>query len=116
VFAKERLLNELNEAINMSPSELRAWLRTDIAPITVATFKEAPSMEQSKKFLRLLGTPSSELSSIDCHFIQLMLHRIKYLKRSKHHIAPTKADWENSLRNLGYDVKKEVLKKQPSYY
>lgn len=116
MFAKERLVNELNEATNMSPSELRAWLRTDIAPITVATFKDAPSMEQSKKLLKLLCKPPAEYSSADYHFIQIILHRIKYLKRSKHHIAPTKKDWENSLRNLGYDVKKEVTKKQPSYY
>ncbi len=105
--AKERIYKELQNSINMSPAELRAWLRTDLAPITVANYPDCPSTEQSKKWLRVISKTPDELNGADCDFARIMLQRIKYLKRVKNRHGHSKLDWENSLRNLGFDVKKE---------
>tara|TARA_Y100000815_G_C13344230_1_gene501424 strand:+ start:2664 stop:3059 length:396 start_codon:yes stop_codon:yes gene_type:complete len=107
LFAKDRIYRELNQAINMSPSELGAWLRTDIAPLAVANYKDSPSLEQSKKLLKLLLKPFAEISAADCQFIQVMLQRLRYLKRCSNRDPQLQLDWENSLRNLGYDIRKE---------
>lgn len=107
MIAKDRVYKELHQAINMSPTELGAWLRTDIAPIAVANYKDSPSLEQSKKMLRLLMKPLADVNSADCQFLQIMLQRLRYLKRSRNREPNQKLDWENSLRNLGYDIRKE---------
>ncbi len=118
MFSRERLYKELHQATNMTPAELRAWLRTDIAPLTVANYKDSPSLEQSRKFLKVLSLQVEELTSADCQIIQTMLHRINYVKRSRNTHNASKADWENSLRNMGYDMRKEVkaVKKTSVYY
>ena len=102
----------------MTPAELRAWLRTDIAPLTVANYQDSPSLEQSRKFLKVLSLSLEELSAADCQIIQTMLHRINYVKRSRNTHNGLKRDWENSLRNMGYDLRKEekVPKKTSAYY
>ncbi|MEH6408330.1 MAG: DUF3140 domain-containing protein [Leeuwenhoekiella sp.] len=116
MFARERLYKELHQAINMSPAELRAWLRTDIAPITVANYSDAPSLEQSRKFLKLISLSVEELTTADCQLIQTMLHRLNYVKRCRNKVSDVRADWSNSLRNMGYDIRKEsILKKESSY-
>ncbi len=106
LFSKERLHNELLNATNMNAVELRAWLRTDIAPITVANYKDAPSLDLSNKLLRILMKSSDELTKTDCMIIQSVLQRIKYLKANRSKDSILRLDWENSLRNLGFDIKK----------
>ncbi|HEA28476.1 MAG TPA: DUF3140 domain-containing protein [Leeuwenhoekiella sp.] len=108
MYSKERVYNELHQTVNMTQAEFRAWLLTDLAPITVANYPDAPSMDKSKKLLRIMGKDVNELSSADCQFIQVIMHRINYLKRIKSKETHRKLDWENSLRNMGYDIKKEV--------
>ena len=108
VVAKEKIYKEIKDAINMTPAELRVWLRTDLAPITVANYQDCPSIEQSKKWLRIIGKDKEELTSADCDFARVMIQRLKYLKRVKNKNTHNKLDWENSLRNFGYDIKKEV--------
>lgn len=90
----------------MNAVELRAWLRTDIAPITVANYKDAPSLDLSNKLLRILMKSSDELTKTDCMIIQSVLQRIKYLKANRSKDSILRLDWENSLRNLGFDIKK----------
>ena len=118
MFSKNRLHQELKEATNMTAVELRAWLRTDIAPLTVANYDDAPSMDQSNKLLVLLMKDTEDLTKTDCLFIQSILQRIKYIKNTRSRQQHTKLDWENSLRNLGFDVKKKskTNKKQKAYY
>jgi len=101
----------------MSAVELRAWLRTDIAPITVANYKDAPSLDQSNKLLTILMKNTEDLTKTDCFFIQSILQRIKYLKNNRSRDGYARLDWENSLRNLGFDVKKQAkpLKKYKVY-
>ena len=117
MFSKERLHNELIQSTNMSAVELRAWLRTDIAPITVANYKDAPSLDQSNKLLTILMKNTEDLTKTDCFFIQSILQRIKYLKNNRSRDGYARLDWENSLRNLGFDVKKQAkpLKKYKVY-
>jgi len=110
LFSKERLHNELLNATNMNAVELRAWLRTDIAPITVANYKDAPSLDLSNKLLRILMKTTDELTRTDCLIIQSVLQRIKYLKANRSRDSFLHLDWENSLRNLGYDLKKTGTK------
>ena len=110
LFSKERLHNELLNATNMNAVELRAWLRTDIAPITVANYKDAPSLDLSNKLLRILMKTTEELNRTDCLIIQSVLQRIKYLKANRSRDSFLRLDWENSLRNLGYDLKKSATK------
>lgn len=109
MLSTERIYAELHRTINMSQAELRAWLLTDLAPLTVANYPDAPSMEKSKKLLGIIGKDKSELSSADCQFVQVILHRINYLKRVRSKERHRKLDWENTLRNMGYDIKKEAL-------
>jgi len=118
LFSKERLHNELLQSVNMTAVELRAWLRTDIAPITVANYKDAPSLDQSNRLLMILMKSTDELTKTDCFFIQSILQRIKYLKNNRSTDRYARLDWENSLRNLGYDIKKQVkaTKKAKAYY
>lgn len=112
---RESIYKELHQTINMSPAELRVWLRTDLAPITVANYSDAPSMEQSKKWLRIISKNSDELTNADCDFARIILQRIKYLKRIKIRAGHNKMDWENSLRNMGFDLKKEKKTFNPMY-
>tara|TARA_R110002012_G_scaffold63515_5_gene167152 strand:- start:799 stop:1155 length:357 start_codon:yes stop_codon:yes gene_type:complete len=107
LYSKNRLHQELKEATNMKAVELRAWLRTDIAPLTVANYDDAPSMDQSNKLLVIFMKDTEDLTKSDCLFIQSILQRIKYIKNTRSRVPHTKLDWENSLRNLGYDVKKK---------
>ncbi|MGB3776436.1 MAG: DUF3140 domain-containing protein [Leeuwenhoekiella sp.] len=107
MLSKERIYKELHQTINMSQAEFRAWLLTDLAPITVANYPDTPSMDKSKKLMKILGKDLNELSVADCQFVQVILHRINYLKRIKSKERDRRLDWENSLRNMGYDVKKE---------
>ena len=102
----------------MTAVELRAWLRTDIAPITVANYKDAPSLDQSNRLLMILMKSTDELTKTDCFCIQSILQRIKYLKKNRSTDRYARLDWENSLRNLGYDIKKQVkaTKKAKAYY
>jgi len=118
LFSKERLHNELMQSTNMSAVELRAWLRTDIAPITVANYKDAPSLDQSNKLLTILMKNTEELTRTDCFFIQSILQRIKYLKNNRSKEGYARLDWENSLRSLGYDIKKQLkpAKKSKAYH
>ena len=118
MFSKNRLHQELKEATNMTAVELRAWLRTDIAPLTVANYADAPSMEKSNKLLVLLMKGSEELTKSDCLFIQSILQRIKYIKNTRSREPHSKLDWENTLRNLGFDIKKKLKtkKKEKAYY
>ncbi|MFI8380476.1 DUF3140 domain-containing protein [Leeuwenhoekiella sp. NPDC079379] len=118
MFSKNRLHQELKEATNMKAVELRAWLRTDIAPLTVANYDDAPSMDQSNKLLVILMKDSEDLTKADCLFIQSILQRIKYIKNTRSNVQHTKLDWENSLRNLGFDVKKKEKskKKEKEFY
>lgn len=108
MFSRERIYNELHRTVNMTPAELRAWLLTDLAPLTVANYPDAPSMEKSKKLLSIMGKDMTELSNADCQFVQVILHRINYLKRVKSKELHRKLDWENTLRNMGYDIRKEA--------
>jgi hypothetical protein len=117
MLSKDRIYTELHQTVNMTQPELRAWLLTDLAPITVANYPDAPSMDKSKKLLRILDKEKDEISMADCQFVQVILHRINYLKRIKSKERHRKLDWENSLRNMGYDIKKEGIKaeKQVEY-
>ena len=102
----------------MNAVELRAWLRTDIAPITVANYKDAPSLDLSNKLLRILMKTTPELTKTDCLIIQSVLQRINYLKANKSKDRFFRLDWENSLRNLGYDIKKSPshVQKSKAYF
>ena len=106
---KETVYKELHDTINMSPAELRAWLYTDLAPITVANYPDAPSLDESKKWLGIVGKSVDELSNSDCAFAKGMIEHIKFLKGIKSREMHRKLDWENSLRNMGYDVKRKPL-------
>lgn len=115
--SKERIYTELHQTVNMSQAEFSAWLMTDLAPITVANYPDAPSMDKSKKLLRIMDKEKDELSAADCQFVQVILHRINYLKRIKSKEHYRRLDWENSLRNMGYDIKKDTrpVEKQFEY-
>ena len=63
MLSKERIYKELHRTINMTQAEFRAWLLTDLAPITVANYPDAPSMDKSKKLLQIIGKDKDELSS-----------------------------------------------------
>jgi hypothetical protein len=117
MLSKDRIYTELHQTLNMTQVEFRAWLMTDLAPITVANYPDAPSMDKSKKLLRIMDKEKDELSTADCQFVQVILHRINYLKRIKSKESYRRLDWENSLRNMGYDIKKDLHKaeKQVEY-
>ena len=61
---------------------------------------------------------TEELTKTDCFFIQSILQRIKYLKNNRSREGYARLDWENSLRNLGFDVKKQIkpARKIKAYY
>ncbi|WP_031426039.1 DUF3140 domain-containing protein [Flavimarina sp. Hel_I_48] len=117
MLLKDKTYKELHQTLNMSQAEFRAWLMTDLAPITVANYPDAPSMDKSKKLLQIMGKDKEELTTSDCQFVKIILLRIHYLKRIKSKEQYRKLDWENSLRNMGYDIKKEArkLEKQVEY-
>lgn len=110
---RETVYKELHATINMSPAELRAWLYTDLAPITVANYPKTPSLDESKKWLGIVGKTVHELSYSDCIFAKAMIEHIAFLKRIKNRETHQKLDWENSLRNVGFDVKKKANDYRP---
>ncbi|MGB5942329.1 MAG: DUF3140 domain-containing protein [Leeuwenhoekiella sp.] len=106
MHSKDRIYKDLLAQINMSPAELRAWLRTDLAPITVANYSNCIPIETSRKLLKIISKSESEINSADFGFIKQFLQRLLYLKRATHLKNQNRNDWENSLRNMGYDVRK----------
>lgn len=115
MLSKDRIYTDLHKTINMTQAEFSAWLLTDLAPITVANYPDAPSMDKSKKLLRIMDKNKEDLSTADCQFVQVILHRINYLKRIKSKEHYRKLDWENSLRNMGYDIKKETCQVEKQF-
>jgi DNA topoisomerase VI subunit B len=106
---REQIYQEFKEAVNMTPSELEKWLKTDESK--EVGYKEKDNSESvghksGRKIIDILNTKKSDLTDSDyAHMRKVVgyVHRHK-AQRPSGNIDDT--PWRYSLKNWGHEPKK----------
>ena len=106
-----RISKAFGEAVNMSPAELRAWLKTDESRKVGFTRRgetESVGRQSAKKILAIRAKPVADLTDADYRHMKKVIGYCRRHLAQRPHAYKTGGDvtdtrWRWSLMNWGHD-------------
>jgi hypothetical protein len=103
---RERVARDFAQAVNMSASELRRWLRTDqsrsVGWKASGSESESVGHASGRRIVAILGKRPSELSDADYSHMRKVVGFVRrHLAQEPANIATSR--WRYSLMNWGHD-------------
>lgn len=101
-YVSDDLWQEFHGEINMSPDELRAWLREE------GSRRQDIATEATEAVLDILSKPRDELTEEDAAVMESVMGRIRLERREALHPAAGDDAWRHRLMALGHDPGKDA--------
>ena len=101
-YVSDDLWREFRLEVNMSPDEVRAWLREE------GSRRQDIATEATEAVLDVLSKPRDELTEEDAAIMESVMGRIRLERREALHPAAGENAWRHRLMALGHDPEKEA--------
>lgn len=107
---KEEIYKSFNEHVNMSPSELKDWLKTDEAKNSGQGSEDGKSIgfQSGEKIVKIKEKHKADLFEQDYEHMQKVKGYIARHKAQQPKGNITETTWRYSLKNWGYDPCKDI--------
>lgn len=104
------IYREFNDAVNMTPSELKDWLQSDESQSTGQDSGdgEAIGHKSGKKIIRIKDKNKDDLSDADYDHMKKVISYVKRHRAQKPQGDIKDSKWRYSLKNWGHDPCKEL--------
>jgi hypothetical protein len=101
----EQLIQEFNEAVNMTRKELKDWLRTDESQSVGQSDEggESKGHEAGRKIVEILDKKKSDYSSDDIDHMRRVVSYVHRHQSQKPSGDVEDSNWRYSLLNWGHD-------------
>ena len=101
----EQVIEEFNEAVNMSVDELRDWLQTDESKSVGQSDDggESKGHESGRKIVEILGKNSSDYTDVDMDHMRRVVSYVHRHQAQKPEGDIEDSNWRYSLLNWGHD-------------
>ena len=101
----EQVIQEFNEAVNMTRKELKDWLRTDESQSVGQSDEggESKGHESGRKIVEILDKKKSDYSSDDIDHMRRVVSYVHRHQSQKPEGDMKDSNWRRSLLNWGHD-------------
>src|SRR5215207_2955537 len=103
--SKEQVIQEFNEAVNMSRKELEEWLQTDESKSVGQSDDggESKGHESGRKIVEILDKNKTDYSSDDIDHMRRVVSYVHRHQSQKPEGDVKNSNWRRSLLNWGHD-------------
>jgi hypothetical protein len=103
--SNEQVVQEFNEAVNMTPMELEEWLQTDESKSVGQSDGggESEGHESGRKIVEILGKNKTDYSSDDIDHMGRVVSYVHRHRSQKPEGDVKDSNWRRSLLNWGHD-------------
>ncbi|QLG46575.1 DUF3140 domain-containing protein [Costertonia aggregata] len=108
--SNEEIYDEFYDAVNMTPSELEDWLKTDKSKDVGQDSGdgEAIGHKSGKKIIEIKNKNKADLNDADYDHMNNVVGYVNRHKAQKPKSDIKTSDWRYSLKNWGHDPCKEL--------
>ena len=101
----DQVIQEFDEAVNMTRKELEEWLKTDESKSVGQSDggSESKGHESGRKILQILDKNKTDYSSDDIDHMRRVVSYVHRHQSQKPEGDVKNSNWRPSLRNWGYD-------------
>jgi hypothetical protein len=101
----EQVVEEFDEAVNMSPKELEEWLETEESKEVGQKDggSESKGHESGRKIVEILGKNNSDYTDEDLDHMRRVVSYLHRHQAQKPNSAVEDSKWRYSLMNWGHD-------------
>lgn len=106
---QKEIFQEFNKLVNMTPSALEKWLKTDESKSVGWDSGDGESIghKSGEKIIGILNKKKSDLKDTDYHHMQKVVGYVKRHLAQKPHGDVSESNWNYSLKNWGHDYAKK---------
>jgi hypothetical protein len=103
--SNEQVIQEFDEAVNMTPKELEGWLQTEESKSVGQSDGggESKGHESGRKILQILGKNKTDYSSDDIDHMRRVVSYVHRHQSQKLEGDVKDSNWRRSLLNWGHD-------------
>lgn len=102
--SNEQVIQEFNEAVNMTRKELEEWLQTDESKsVGQSDGGESKGHESGRKIVEILGKNRTDYSSYDIDHMRQVVSYVHRHQSQKPEGDVNNSNWHRSLLNWGHD-------------
>jgi hypothetical protein len=103
--SNEQVVQEFNEAVNMTRKELEEWLQTDESKSVGQSDGggESEAHESGRKIVEILGKKNTDYSSDDIDHMRRVVSYVHRHRSQKPEGDVKDSNWRRSLLNWGHD-------------
>jgi hypothetical protein len=103
--SNEQVIQEFDEAVNMTPKELEGWLQTEESKSVGQSDGggESKGHESGRKILQILGKNKTDYSSDDIDHMRRVVSYVHRHQSQKPEGDVKDSNWRRSLLNWGHD-------------
>ena len=102
---RQQVIEEFDEAVNMTPKELEEWLQTEESKSVGQSdgSGESESHESGRKIIEILGKNKSDYSGDDIDHMRRVVSYVHRHQSQKPSSDVEDSNWRYSLLNWGHD-------------
>jgi Protein of unknown function (DUF3140) len=102
---RQRIIEEFDEAVNMTPKELEEWLETNESKSVGQSDggRESKGHESGRKILQILDKNKTDYSSDDIDHMRRVVSYVHRHESQKPEGEVKDSNWRYSLLNWGHD-------------
>jgi hypothetical protein len=102
---RQRIMEEFDEFVNMTPKELEAWLETNESKSVGQSDGggESKGHESGRKIVEILGKNKTDYSSDDIEHMRRVVSYVHRHQSQKPEGDVKDSNWRRSLLNWGHD-------------
>jgi hypothetical protein len=102
--SNEQVVQEFNEAVNMTRQELEDWLQTDESKsVGQSDGGESKGRKSGRKIVEILGKNRTDYSSDDIEHMRRVVSYVHRHRSQKPEGDVKDSNWRRSLLNWGHD-------------
>ena len=103
--SNEQVVQEFNEAVNMTPKELENWLQTEDSKSVGQSDGggESKGHKSGRKIVEILGKSRTDYSSEDIDHMRRVVSYVHRHRSQKPEGDVKNSNWRRSLLNWGHD-------------
>ncbi len=101
--SNEQILNDFNDAVNMTRKELENWLETDESKSVGQGEGESKGHESGRKIVEILGTNKSDYTEDDLAHMKKVSGYVHRHQAQRPNGDVENSNWRYSLMNWGHD-------------
>lgn len=106
---EQEIYQEFKELVNMTPSEMEKWLKTEESQSVGWDSGDGESIghKSGERIIEVLHTKKADLKEDDYKHMQKVVGYIKRHSAQKPHGDVSETRWNYSLKNWGHDYSKK---------